>query len=132
MQEKSPYVQQAASDKVRAQKERKEYQKELKPKGAVSAYMFYVKRNRAKIKKKHPELSFADLAKLIGKKWKAMKDKRRARYIKLAEEDKVRHQKEMLEFQKKQQAQLDTIKQELEAEQAACTGGLSTCNAVPH
>nr|CAG8433481.1 13063_t:CDS:2 [Entrophospora candida]CAG8434655.1 1419_t:CDS:2 [Entrophospora candida] len=45
------------------------------PKRALSAYMFFVRENREKVKAENPGAKFGEIAKLVGEKWKALNDK---------------------------------------------------------
>jgi HMG (high mobility group) box len=42
------------------------------PKGAKSAYMFFVQENREKIKEESPDISFGEMGKALGEKWKVV------------------------------------------------------------
>ena len=62
----------------------------LKPKRALSAYMFFVQDYRERIKEENPNASFGEVGKLLGAKWKEMSDAEKKPYEKQATEDKVR------------------------------------------
>lgn len=70
------------------------------PKRPCSAYIFFSKKERIDIKNKHPEMKFGDIAKLIGTRWKQISEKDKKKYIKIADDDKIRYNKEMEEFKK--------------------------------
>lgn len=115
--DKKPYLDLASEDKIRAQKERAEYKKDLKPKRGLSAYMFYMKEKRAYYKEKKPNMNFSELTKYIVKRWNSLKTKGKIqKYIDLSNKDKERFQKEMLEYQNKQNSLMEKIKQEIEEE----------------
>lgn len=70
----------------------------LKPKGAKSAYIFFSQENsaatRAALKRDHPDWNskkiFKNTSKALGAAWKNMSEKKKKKFIKLAEEDKKR------------------------------------------
>ncbi|GES79041.1 non-histone chromosomal protein 6 [Rhizophagus clarus] len=64
------------------------------PKRNLTAYMFFSKEYREKVKQENPKASFGEIGKLLGKKWKDMSDKEKVPYVNKAEEDKKRYEKE--------------------------------------
>lgn len=72
-----------------------------KPKGALSAYMFFVKAKRASVLADHPEMagSVTEAAKATGALWRALSDAEKEPYATLAAEDKARHVREMATYQ---------------------------------
>ncbi|CAJ0863996.1 4950_t:CDS:10 [Entrophospora sp. SA101] len=60
------------------------------PKRALSAYMFFVRENREKVKAENPGAKFGEIAKLVGEKWKALNDK--TFYNEMAADDKKRYE----------------------------------------
>lgn len=44
------------------------------PKRTLSAYMFFVRENRAKIQAAHPDAKFKEIGQLVGSKWKSLSD----------------------------------------------------------
>ncbi|EJD43674.1 hypothetical protein AURDEDRAFT_114700 [Auricularia subglabra TFB-10046 SS5] len=79
--------------KAPADKPKKE-KKEAGPKRALSAYMFFVKDWRERIKEENPDAAFGEIGKLMGAKWKEMSDEDKQPYVEQAEEDKVRAEKD--------------------------------------
>ena len=63
-----------------------------KPKHGLSAFMFFSRERRSALKKSQPDLLFGEVAKVIGKEWKDMKESAKAKYQKLAVEDRVQHE----------------------------------------
>jgi hypothetical protein len=63
------------------------------PKKGLSAYMFFAKEMREKIKEENPEATFGEIGKLLGEAWAEQEDK--SKYEKLAKEDKKRYESEM-------------------------------------
>eukprot|EP01043_Picozoa_sp_COSAG02_P030525 COSAG02_NODE_1951_length_10286_cov_4.096005_7_plen_270_part_00 len=68
-----------------------------KPKGALTAYMFFVKAKRASLLAENPEMakSVTEAAKATGALWRALTDQEKEPYLALAEADKARHAREM-------------------------------------
>lgn len=64
---------------------------EKKPRG-LSAYMFFSQAERQNVIKEQPELAskVAEVAKVLGAKWKALSDAEKKPYEKMAEEDKAK------------------------------------------
>lgn len=79
--------------KAPADKPKKE-KKEGAPKRALSAYMFFVKDWRERIKEENPDAAFGEIGKLMGAKWKEMSDEDKQPYVEQAEEDKARAEKD--------------------------------------
>uniref|UniRef100_A0A0N5A0G0 HMG box domain-containing protein n=1 Tax=Parastrongyloides trichosuri TaxID=131310 RepID=A0A0N5A0G0_PARTI len=70
------------------------------PKRALSAFFFWLKDNRERIKK--PGMGVADVAKLAGVEWNALTDKKI--WEKKAEEDKKRYERDLESYKKMQTA----------------------------
>ncbi|KAI3652447.1 hypothetical protein MP228_000980 [Amoeboaphelidium protococcarum] len=125
--QKKKYSDMAEKDKVRYEKEKNDYQKSGKaekfaksvaasggkgkakrtkdenaPKKALSAFMFFSKDNRDKIKAKYPTKSFGEIGKQVGEEWNKLSEAQKAPYAKKAEQDKVRYEKELALYQKGQ------------------------------
>lgn len=73
------------------------------PKKNCTPFMIFAIRNRQTIVNKHPQLkaNIGEVAKLTGEMWKNLQQKDKDLYNKLAEEDKVRYQKEKAEYEKR-------------------------------
>jgi len=69
-----------------------------KPKRNMSAFFLYSNAVRSTVKEENPEAKFGDIAKIISVQFKALSDSERAKYNKLAAEDKVRYQEAMVEY----------------------------------
>jgi len=103
------YQKMAEEDKVRFQNEmenyvpgeivEKEKTKKKKdknaPKGARSAYILFCADERAQVKDDTPDISAKDVLVELGKRWKAVSEKVKTKYQKMADEDKVRFKNEM-------------------------------------
>ncbi|CAJ0925788.1 unnamed protein product, partial [Mesorhabditis belari] len=67
------------------------------PKAAMSAFFFWLRENRARIKK--DGMGVADVAKAAGEEWRVLKDK--SKWEKLADKDKQRYESDMAVYKKK-------------------------------
>merc|ERR1711879_41472 len=68
------------------------------PRKALSAYMFFAQANRDKVKKEHPDATFGELGKYLGKLWsKASKEDK-------ASKDMERYEKEKAKYDKKHES----------------------------
>lgn len=61
------------------------------PKNAMTAYMYYSKAARPKIKERNPTATFGELGKLIGTGWRNLSDADKTPYEELAKKDKERY-----------------------------------------
>jgi hypothetical protein len=78
------------------------------PKKATSAYFYYAAKRRADFIKEGSTLSMLEKSKQIGIDWKTLTDKDKAPYTKLAEADKIRHQKEKANYKAPPKASSDS------------------------
>lgn len=69
-----------------------------KPRGRLSAYMYFGQTLRPALKQQHPEAGVTDLAKMIGAKWRELSDGEKTPYQQLAEQDKERYSREMANY----------------------------------
>jgi len=110
---KAKYQKMAEDDKVRYAEEMKTYvpsegEEEEKPrkkrakksknapKNASGPYIFFCKEEREIVKKEMPDLTAKEIMTELVKRWKDIKDTKKAeKYQKMAEEDKVRYTEEM-------------------------------------
>lgn len=115
-EERSDWDEAAARDKERYQEEMKSYEPPSdeedyggrrkkkakkdpnKPKRNMSAFFLYSNAVRSTVKEENPEAKFGDIAKIISVQFKALSDSERAKYNKLAAEDKVRYQEAMVDY----------------------------------
>ncbi|KAA8901828.1 hypothetical protein DIURU_003077 [Diutina rugosa] len=72
------------------------------PKRSLSAYMFFANENRDVVRSENPGVSFGQVGKLLGEKWKALTSEEKTPYEAKAEADKKRYEKEKAEYAKKQ------------------------------
>merc|ERR1712170_34434 len=68
------------------------------PKRALSAFFFFCQIERPSVRKIMPSASVGEIAKELGKRWEATTD--RAKYEKMALEDRKRYEKEMAIYKK--------------------------------
>ncbi|KAG1287491.1 hypothetical protein G6F66_009885 [Rhizopus arrhizus] len=64
------------------------------PKRNLSSYMLYSQAVRPKLAAEHPDLKAIEIAKLVGVMWNKLSEKEKALYIKQAEKEKIRFEKE--------------------------------------
>ncbi|XP_059208168.1 high mobility group-T protein-like isoform X2 [Centropristis striata] len=71
-----------------------------KPRGKMSSYAYFVQTCREEHKKKHPEASvnFAEFSKKCSERWKTMSGKEKGKFEDLAKLDKVRYDREMMNY----------------------------------
>ena len=72
------------------------------PKGASNAYIHFGLAMRPTIKSKHSDWDFKKINNEVSIQWKGMSDKKKEKYIKLAEADKKRYEKEMEKWKAEQ------------------------------
>lgn len=76
--------------------ELEEESKELKPKRACSAYIYFATEFGAKTRKSNPELKITEVIVLAGKKWSEMSEAEKQPYVQKNVEDKVRQEKQQV------------------------------------
>lgn len=64
------------------------------PKRGLSAYMFFANEQRENVREENPGISFGQVGKVLGERWKALNDKQRAPYEAKAAQDKKRYEDE--------------------------------------
>ncbi|KAE9575445.1 hypothetical protein CGMCC3_g8767 [Colletotrichum fructicola] len=64
------------------------------PKRGLSAYMFFANEQRENVREENPGISFGQVGKILGERWKALNDKQRAPYEAKAAADKKRYEDE--------------------------------------
>jgi hypothetical protein len=70
------------------------------PKRAISAFFFYQKERREPLKKEQPQLDNKQLISKMSEEWNNMNDVARIPFGKMAEQDKVRYEKQKKEYEK--------------------------------
>lgn len=71
------------------------------PKRSLSAYMFFANENRDIVRAENPGISFGQVGKVLGEKWKALQGDEKVPYENKAEADKKRYEKEKAEYAKR-------------------------------
>merc|ERR1712038_247356 len=123
-EEKATWVTRADQDKLRYEKELEDYtpppghdargnlieehrprkrskrpQKDpFAPKRASGAYVFFTNEMRPMVMKQFPGIKFVEMGRILGERWRALTPEEKARYEKLAQQDKVRFQLEMQQY----------------------------------
>jgi hypothetical protein len=68
------------------------------PKRGLSAYMFFANEQRDTVREENPGISFGQVGKVLGDKWKALSEKQREPYEKKAAADKKRYEEEKAKY----------------------------------
>lgn len=68
------------------------------PKRGLSAYMFFANEQRENVRTENPGISFGQVGKMLGERWKALSDKQRTPYIDMATRDKLRYEEQMANY----------------------------------
>ncbi|KKK18868.1 hypothetical protein P175DRAFT_0508373 [Aspergillus ochraceoroseus IBT 24754] len=68
------------------------------PKRGLSAYMFFANDNRDKVREENPGISFGQVGKMLGEKWKALSETERKPYEDKAAADKKRYEDEKASY----------------------------------
>ncbi|KAI9832927.1 MAG: Non-histone chromosomal protein 6 [Sarea resinae] len=68
------------------------------PKRGLSAYMFFANEQRENVRDENPGISFGQVGKVLGERWKALSDKQRTPYEAKAAADKKRYEEEKASY----------------------------------
>jgi len=79
-------------------RKQKKWKDPNKPKRAMSAFFCYSQAERPNVKINHPEASFGDVARILSAQYKALSEKEMKKWVKKAEQDKIRYQEEMKHY----------------------------------
>jgi len=71
------------------------------PKRPPSAYLFFSKDEREKLKVEQPTLSFGDIGRLVGERWKEVTSATKLKYQKLADEAKKKYENDLKDYRSK-------------------------------
>ncbi|GAA5822806.1 hypothetical protein JCM5353_003530 [Sporobolomyces roseus] len=85
--------------KPRATKATKAKKDPNAPKRPLSAYMHFSQAKRAEVKEENPDVTFGEIGKLLGAKWKEADADDRAPFEEKAKEDKARYEKEKADYE---------------------------------
>lgn len=77
------------------------------PKKGLSAFMFFSKIMRPKLKQENPDMSFGDLGKLIGQKYRELSPEELSKYEAMANNDKKRFERENEAYEAKKSTDAD-------------------------
>ena len=64
----------------------------------MSAYFFFLADERENIKRDNPDIKVTEVSKVAGQRWKEISAENKAKYEKLAKDDKERYEREKKEF----------------------------------
>ncbi|PHH73580.1 hypothetical protein CDD82_5380 [Ophiocordyceps australis] len=64
------------------------------PKRGLSAYMFFANEQRENVREENPGITFGQVGKILGERWKALNNKQREPYEVKAATDKKRYEDE--------------------------------------
>ncbi|WVZ15664.1 hypothetical protein V8G54_013230 [Vigna mungo] len=78
------------------------------PKRAMSGFMFFSKLERENLKKTNPGISFTDVGRVLGEKWKKMSADEKEPYEAKAREDKKRYKDEISGYKNPQPMNIDS------------------------
>ncbi len=87
-------------EKERKNKSNKKVKDPNAPKRPMNAFMYFAKENRQSINNTHPEAKQSEIAKLLGTEWTGMNEKKKKKYVQLAEKDKERYVSEKANYDK--------------------------------
>lgn len=95
--DKTPYIEQSKKDRARYDDEMSRYEPPKRIKRPRSSYAFFMKNIREKISDEHPDKNPRELMADIAEAWRNISDADKAKYTKMAEEDKTRYAQEKAE-----------------------------------
>eukprot|EP00210_Caulerpa_lentillifera_P005835 g5579.t1 len=88
------------TEKEPTKKQKKKKKDKNAPKKNLSAYVFFSKYVRSSIKEENPDITFGEVGKVIGEKWKALPAEEKTKYQEMAEKDKIRYTEEKETYDK--------------------------------
>ncbi|KAL1968320.1 hypothetical protein VTN77DRAFT_1849 [Rasamsonia byssochlamydoides] len=68
------------------------------PKRGLSAYMFFANEQREAVREQNPGISFGQVGKLLGERWKSLTEEQRRPYEEKAAADKKRYEDEKASY----------------------------------
>lgn len=87
-------------EKIRGKK-RKQIKDPNAPKRSLSAFFWFCNDERGQVKANNPDYGVGDIAKELGRKWADAEPHTKQKYEAMAEKDKARYEREMMEYKKK-------------------------------
>ncbi|KAI4763352.1 hypothetical protein E4T52_08029 [Aureobasidium sp. EXF-3400] len=64
------------------------------PKRGLSAYMFFANETRGRVREDNPGITFGDVGKVVGEKWKSLNEKQKAPFEAMAAAEQKRYEEE--------------------------------------
>ncbi len=95
--DKSVYIEKAKEDRARYDDEMSRYEPPKKVKRPRSSYAFFMKDRREELSEEHPDKNPRQLMAVIAAAWRNVTEQGKAKYTKMAEEDKARYAQEKSE-----------------------------------
>ncbi|KAI9097363.1 high mobility group box domain-containing protein [Phlyctochytrium arcticum] len=68
------------------------------PKKPMSAFFFYSKENRERIKQENPDITFGLIGRQLGEEWRGLDATQKSTYEKKAEADKSRYERDLAAY----------------------------------
>eukprot|EP00588_Corethron_pennatum_P015060 CAMPEP_0194265234 /NCGR_PEP_ID=MMETSP0169-20130528/552_1 /TAXON_ID=218684 /ORGANISM="Corethron pennatum, Strain L29A3" /LENGTH=225 /DNA_ID=CAMNT_0039005661 /DNA_START=159 /DNA_END=836 /DNA_ORIENTATION=- len=107
------------SDGPRKKKPKKKKKDPNAPKKGMSAFMLFSVATRPRLKAENPSATFGDLAKLVGKSFKALSEKELKKWQEKAAVDKKRYEKQMANYKKAPSSESEQSEEEVAEESSA-------------
>merc|ERR1711939_1063020 len=95
---KMPKAASKATSKAKSTRGDKKKKDPNAPKRGLSAYMFFANEQRENVREENPGISFGQVGKVLGDRWKALSEKQREPYEKKAATDKKRYEDEKAKY----------------------------------
>jgi len=95
---KMPKATAKATSKAKSTRGDKKKKDPNAPKRGLSAYMFFANEQRENVREENPGISFGQVGKVLGDRWKALSEKQREPYEKKAATDKKRYEDEKAKY----------------------------------
>ncbi|KAL3229190.1 DNA binding [Nakaseomyces bracarensis] len=86
--EKQPYIEQYQKAREKYLEEKAEFEKSLPPKKPLVPFFLFAEEVRMQLKDEQPDLSFGEMASLIGERWKALSNEEKNHYKQKFQENK--------------------------------------------
>lgn len=99
---------------------RKTRKREPDIKRPMTSYMWFVREQRPKYVRDHPDAKFTEVGQALGCKWSQMRDEEKRKYADMAEQDKERYRREMdQEFPQRKEAETKRQKERVRQKAAS-------------
>ncbi|KAK2749353.1 Non-histone chromosomal protein 6 [Onygenales sp. PD_40] len=93
-----PKVEKTTTRKTKGRGVEKKKKDPNAPKRGLSAYMFFANEQRENVREENPGISFGQVGKVLGERWKALNEKQRAPYEAKAAADKKRYEEQKANY----------------------------------